>query len=140
MKYYKTSKYPNSIKSLKEVIFKLFLSLPTSKTFPKSMTKEINTIKANTMVLDKKLFFNGFHSLENIFLLWNNLNVLKFKAMNFNIWIILNTNGSTYYRINQNSCRYCSWLPTSAVSDSQFQNNLLSSIAKTFWPLERNCI
>jgi hypothetical protein len=61
--------------------------------------------KANTMVLDKKLFFSGFHSLENIFLLRNNLNVLKFKrqplAMNFNIWIILNTNGSTYYRINQ---------------------------------------
>ena len=53
------------------------------------------------MVLDKKLFFNGFHSLENIFLLRNNLNVLKFKAMNFNIWIILNTNGSTYYTINQ---------------------------------------
>ena len=55
------------------------LSLSTSKTFPKSMAKEINTIKANTMVLDKKVFFNGFHSLENIFLLWNNLNVLKFK-------------------------------------------------------------
>jgi hypothetical protein len=50
------------------------------KTFPKSMTMEINTIKANTMVLDKKLFFNGFHSLENIFLLRNNLNVLKFKG------------------------------------------------------------
>ena len=80
MKYYKTSKYPNSIKSLKEVIFKLFLSLSTSKTFPNSMAKEINTIKANTMVLDKKLFSNGFHSLENIYLLRNNLNVLKFKG------------------------------------------------------------
>jgi hypothetical protein len=32
--------------------------------------------KANTMVLDKKLFFNGFHSFENICLLRNNLNVL----------------------------------------------------------------
>ena len=80
MKYYKTSKYPNSFKSLKEVIFKVFLSLSRSKTFPKSMTMEINTIKANTMVLDKKLFFNGLHSLENIFLLRNNLNVLKFKG------------------------------------------------------------
>ena len=80
MKYYKTSKYPNSFKSLKEVIFKVFLSLSRSKTFPKSMTMEINTIKANTMVLDKKLFFNGFHSLENIFLLRNNLNILKFKG------------------------------------------------------------
>ena len=60
MKYYKTSKYPNSIKSLKEVIFKLFLSLSTSKTFPKSMTMEINTIKAYTMVLDKNYFLMGF--------------------------------------------------------------------------------
>jgi hypothetical protein len=34
----------------------------------------------HTMVLDKKLFFNGFHSFENIFLLRTNLNVLKFKG------------------------------------------------------------
>ena len=36
--------------------------------------------KANTMVLDKKLFFNGLHNFENISLLRNNLNVLKFKG------------------------------------------------------------
>ena len=64
IKYYKTSKYPNSIKSF---FFKLFLSLSTSKTFPKSMTMKSIQAKANTMVLDQKTIFNGLHSFEIYF-------------------------------------------------------------------------
>jgi hypothetical protein len=64
-----------SIIYMKNIVF----LLPSGTTGTRSVWKSIQA-KANTMVLDNKLFFNGFHSFENIFLLRNNFNVLKFKG------------------------------------------------------------
>ena len=83
IKYYKTSKYPNSIKSFFSSYFSVY---SRQRHFQSQWQWKSLKAKANTMVFDNKLFFNGFHSFENIFLLrnnhlfWNfkeNVNVLK---------------------------------------------------------------
>jgi hypothetical protein len=57
----------------------------------------ISTYWESTGWIFSKYFFGRNRSYNQIWFLpmWQPL------AMNFNIWIILNTNGSTYYRINQ---------------------------------------
>ena len=63
-----------------EKISSYFSVYPRQRHFQSQCQWKSIQAKANTMVLDNKLFSNGFHSFENIFLLRNNLNVLKFKG------------------------------------------------------------